>query len=169
MIDFSELYRAHARDVHRFALFLSGDRALADDIVSETFIRVWHARSRVDLRTAKGYLLAIARNLFLDERRRTRRMAALDERAADVRPGPEQSVGAKAELQSVLGALQTLPETDRAALLLRAEDGMSYEEIAAALGVSPVAARVKVHRARLGLAEARRTCGPALSEKETGS
>ena len=169
MIDFSTFYKAHARDVHRFALFLSGDHALADDIVSETFIRVWHARSRVDMGTAKGYLLAIARNLFLDERRRTRRMAALDERSADIRPGPEQCAGAKAELQVVLEALQTLPEIDRAALLMRAEDGMPYEEIASALGVSPVAARVKVHRARLKLAKARRTCGPALAEEETGS
>lgn len=44
MIDFSELYRTYAGDVHRFVLFLSGDPALADDILSETFIRLWHAR-----------------------------------------------------------------------------------------------------------------------------
>jgi RNA polymerase sigma-70 factor, ECF subfamily len=67
--DFSDLYRTYAGDVHRFALFLSGDPALADDIVSETFIRLWHARARVDVATVKGYLLTIARNLFLDGRR----------------------------------------------------------------------------------------------------
>ena len=67
MIDFSELYRTHAKDVHRFVLFLSGDPVLADDILSETFIRLWHARGRVDLTTVKGYLLTIARNLFLAE------------------------------------------------------------------------------------------------------
>ena len=48
MTDFSELYRTYAGDVHRFVLFLSGDPALADDILSETFIRLWHARGRVD-------------------------------------------------------------------------------------------------------------------------
>jgi DNA-directed RNA polymerase specialized sigma24 family protein len=42
------------------------------DFVSETFIRVWHARDRLDLTTVKAYLLAIARNMFLDERRRAR-------------------------------------------------------------------------------------------------
>ena len=62
----------------------------------------------------------------------------------------------------MLAALQTLPEIDRAAVLLRAEEGMSYDEVAAALGISPVAARVKVHRARLKLAEALRTGCPAL-------
>jgi hypothetical protein len=61
VIDFSKLYRTHAGEVHRFVLFLSGDPALADDILSETFIRLWHARDRVDLTTVKGYLLAIAR------------------------------------------------------------------------------------------------------------
>ena len=41
MLDFHELYTRYAADVHRFALFLSGNRALADDITSETFLRAW--------------------------------------------------------------------------------------------------------------------------------
>jgi DNA-directed RNA polymerase specialized sigma24 family protein len=49
VIDLSELYGTHAADVHRFVSFLSGDRAMADDILSETFIRLRHARDRVDL------------------------------------------------------------------------------------------------------------------------
>ena len=166
MVDFSELYRAHAGDVHRFALFLSGDPVLADDIVSETFIRLWHARRRVDLTTVKGYLLAIARNLFLAERRRVRRMTTLDDQAQDAGPGPERSTHSQIELQAVLAALQTLPEIDRSAVLLRAEERMSYEEVAATLGISAGAARVKVHRARLKLAEALRTGQPAEVEAE---
>lgn len=169
MIDFSELYRTHARDVHRFVLFLSGDPSLADDILSETFIRLWHARDRVDLTTVKGYLLAIARNLFLADRRHARRMTTLDERAPDTRPGPERHAHAHLELRAVLAALQTLPEIDRAAVLLRAEEGMSYDEVAAALAISPVAARVKVHRARLKLAEALRTGGPGIAQPEVKS
>ena len=65
MLEFSRLYATYGRDVFRFALFLSGDPALAEDIASETFIRAWAARERVDLATVKGYLFAIARNLFL--------------------------------------------------------------------------------------------------------
>ena len=169
MIDFSELYRTHARDVHRFVLFLSGDPALADDILSETFIRLWHARGRVDLTTVKGYLLAIARNLFLAERRHARRMTALDERLQDSRAGPERRAHSQIELQTVLAALQTLPEIDRAAVLLRAEEGMSYEEVGAALAISPAAARVRVHRARLKLAETLRTGHRVIAEKEVQS
>jgi RNA polymerase sigma-70 factor, ECF subfamily len=73
------------------------------------------------------------------------------------------------ELQFVLATLQTLPEVDRAAVLLRAEEGMSYTEIAAALGISPIAARVKVHRARLKLAAARRPGEPGRREEEKPS
>jgi len=169
VIDFSELYRTHAGDVHRFALFLSGDPALADDILSETFIRLWHARDRVDLTTVKGYLLTIARNLFLADRRHARRMTALDEGARDPRPDPERRAHANLELQAVLAALQTLPEIDRAAVLLRAEEGMSYDEVAAALAISPVTARVKVHRARLKLAGALRSGGPGVPGSEVKS
>ena len=112
VVDFSELYRTHAGDVYRFALFLSGDAAVAEDIVSETFIRLWNARGRVDLTTVKGYLLAIARNLFLAERRHARRMTTLDERVHDNRPDPERCAHSHIELQAALAALQTLPEID---------------------------------------------------------
>ena len=59
---------------------------------------------------------------------------------------------ASSSLAAVLAALGTFPEADRAALLMRAQDEMSYAEIGAALGLSEGAVRVKVHRARLKLA-----------------
>jgi len=167
VIDFQTLYKAHARDVHRFALFLSGDPALADDIVSETFIRLWHARARVDLPSVRSYLLAIARNLFLDERRRARRVEPLDDRTLDDRPGPEQCAGSRVQLRTVLAARQELPEVDRASVRLSAEEGMAYDEIAATLGISAVSARVKVHRARLKLAAARGSAGGAASRRSS--
>ena len=153
MLDFETLYTRYAADVYRFALSLSGRRADAEDIVSETLIRVWTARDRVEIATVKGYLLAIARNLFLHDLRRGKRRTRLDERVADPQPGPATRAEDQAELVAVLGHLQRLPETDRAALLLRAQEGMPYEEIAAVLGLSVSAAKVKVHRARLKLAE----------------
>jgi len=156
---FADLYQAHAREVHRFALFLSGDADLAEDIVSETFVRLWHARPRVDLTTVRAYLLAIARNLFLEHCRRGNRRAALEDDHVDTRPGPDRVASARGELDTVLAALQRLPEGDRTAVLLRAEDGLSYEEIGRLLGITPTAARVKVHRARRKLNQARRASG----------
>jgi RNA polymerase sigma-70 factor (ECF subfamily) len=167
VIDFSGLYRAHARDVHRFALYLSGDPALAEDIVSETFIRLWNARARVDLATVKGYLFAIARNLFLQERRGARRTTGLDEQMADPQPGPDDQLRVRSELGAVLAALQALPEIDRAAVSMRTDEELPYEEIGRILGISAGAAKVKVHRARLKLAEARRTGSSSTARQES--
>jgi RNA polymerase sigma-70 factor (ECF subfamily) len=159
VIEFETLYRGHAASVFRFALSLSGDRALAEDITSETFVRVWTARARVDVATVAGYLLTIARHLYVQGVTRERRRAALVHEPADGAPGPHALAAGRAELDAVLADLQTLPEPDRAALLMRAEDQMPYEDIAAALRITVGAAKVKVHRARLKLAEARMSRG----------
>ncbi len=154
LTDFARLYREHSADVHRFALYLSGDPSLAQDLASEAFVRVWTAKERVELSTVRAYLFAIVRNLFLQHLRRERRRAPLDERIVDDRPGPEARVAGQTRLRAVLATLRVLPEVDRSALLMRADGELSYEEIAAVLRISVAAAKVKVHRARLRLAEA---------------
>jgi RNA polymerase sigma-70 factor, ECF subfamily len=162
LADFAGLYGAHARDLRRFALYLSGDAAVADDLVSEAFVRVWSARDRVALPTVRAYLFTIVRHLFLRHVRDQQRREPLDESAADDRPGPEDCASGQSELAVVLAALADLPEVDRAAVLMRADEQLSYEEISASLGISISAAKVKVHRARLKLAAARLSVrGPA--------
>jgi RNA polymerase sigma-70 factor (ECF subfamily) len=103
----------------------------------------------------KAYLFAIARNLHRMGFRSGRRISPLDESVADGRPGPDLHAEGRDQLARVLAALQELPEADRAAVLMRAQDGMSHAEIARALGLSEVAVKVKVHRARLRLAALR--------------
>lgn len=63
MIDVADVYGRYARDVYRFALYLSGNRAQAEDITSETFARAWIGRGQIRVGTVKAYLLMIARNL----------------------------------------------------------------------------------------------------------
>jgi DNA-directed RNA polymerase specialized sigma24 family protein len=104
LADFAGIYDAHAQDLRRFALYLSGDAALTDDLVSEAFVRAWTAWDRIELPTVRAYLFTIVRNLFLHHVR---------------------------------------------------DEQVSYEEISTALGITVSAAKVKVHRARLKLAEAR--------------
>lgn len=155
MTRFHELYESYSRDVYRFALYLSGDPALADDVTSETFIRVWSSPEPVRLATVKAYLLTIARNLWLMERRRGSRRQGLDETIPDSGQSALRQVEVKHELDRVLRALQEFPEVDRAALLMRADEGLPYEEIAVALGLPVATVKVKVHRARLRLAKIR--------------
>jgi len=152
---FVGLYGAYARDVYRFALYLSGDTALAQDITSETFLRVWLAEQPVSLGSVKAWLFVIARNVYRHELRRLRRQVQLDPAmpASDSASAtPDATLDAKQKLARVLKALAALPEVDRFALLLRVVEGLSYAEIAATLRISIAAAKVKVHRARLRLA-----------------
>jgi RNA polymerase sigma-70 factor (ECF subfamily) len=155
MTDYAWLYERYAQDVYRFALYLSGSPEKAEDIASETFVRVWTSRDEIRAASVKAYLFTIARHLHADGRRRQARHVELPELLRDPAPGPEARAEGRQELDAVLRALQELPEVDRAALLMRAQDAIPYEEIAAALGLSLAAAKVKVHRARLRLAELR--------------
>jgi RNA polymerase sigma-70 factor (ECF subfamily) len=150
-MDFDSLYQRYARDVFRFALYLCGREDQADDIAAETFVRAWLAREPIREGTVKAYLFAIARNLYRADRRASARVADLPDTMHAPGPSPEERASARGELSRLLARLQTLPELDRAVLLMRAEDDMSYEEIAAAVGISPGAAKVKVHRARVRL------------------
>ena len=148
--NFADLYTAYARDVYRFSLYLSGDAALAQDLTSETFLRVWISEQAVQPSSVKAWLFVIARNLYRHELRHIRRKLPLDETVA-----PTASAAGDAEtreqLDRVCRSLAALPEVDRSAVLLRVE-GVSYQEIAALLQISLAAAKVKVHRARLRLA-----------------
>ncbi len=155
MTDFSALYQKYAPEVFRFALYLSGDKSEAEDITSETFVRVWASSVPIEMATVKGYLFTIARNLFLQGLRKKSRHVALPLELSDSRPNPHMQTEQKAELRAVLARLQKLPEIDRAALLLRTLDEMPYEEIARTLGISISSAKVKVHRARLKLEDTR--------------
>ncbi len=127
------LYDRYAKDVHRFVFCLSGDQALAEDITSEVFLKVWDAPEPPRMGTARAYLFTIARNLFLNELRRRSRRTSLDVRLADGTPGPEPTTERNVKLAEVLDALQQLPELDRSALLMRALHELSYVEIGAAL------------------------------------
>jgi len=155
MNDFEALYARHARDVFRFAIYLCGDRAKAEDITSEAFVRAWNGSGEIRAATAKTYLFTIARNCYLQSLRQSHRQRPLDEHFPDLATGAQEALESKEELRSVLKALQLLPEVDRTALLLRAQEGLPYEEIGRLLGLSLSAVKTKIFRARAELARMR--------------
>jgi RNA polymerase sigma-70 factor (ECF subfamily) len=152
MKNFHNLFTQYAGDIYRFALFLCGNEDEAKDITAETFARVLTGKEPLINATVKGYLLTIARNLFLESKRRQKRFTELTPEIPDLDPHLENVVSFKTDLEAVRLYLQTFPEVDRAALLLRA-DGVSYDEIANSLNISLSSAKVKVHRLRLKLVE----------------
>ena len=160
--DIENLYESYAGDVRRFALYLCGDPAMADEITSDTFMRAWMAADRIRQPTVKSYLFSIARNAYIDLLRRAARHTQLDERMPDTRINAQTQMEQSAEVRAVLAALQQLPEMDRAVLLMRTLDEMPYEEIAETLGIPVVTAKVKVHRARLKLMQSRKAWRDAV-------
>jgi RNA polymerase sigma-70 factor, ECF subfamily len=149
---FHELYDRYGGDVYRFAHWLTGNPHDASDITSETFVRAWTAPEEPRMETVKAYLFTIARNLHRNQWRRQSRFAALDEAMPDQAAQPDEAAINQDEFQRTLKAVHELPEIERTVLLLRAEQELSYEDIAAATGLSAVAVRVRVFRARAKLA-----------------
>src|SRR5258706_16002582 len=139
LLGFSEIYQRYARDVHRFSLYLSGSSAEADDVTAETFARAF-AGGDIRSGSVKSYLFTIARNVYRSRRRRA--TTPVDEGTADPRDGPEQHAANQESIDALLRALNLLSEVERVTLLMKVRDGMSYEEIASALGISVAAAKV---------------------------
>ena len=159
MDDLETIYRQHAPALLRFAWGMCGDRSRAEDIVSEAFVRLLTKAPRLETRTALAYLLAVARNAFLDGARQRRREVPLPDVVRAPGRDPDDRIDDAKRLRAVMQALRVLPEGERAALLLRVDHELPYDEIARVLGTSIAAAKVRVHRARLRLAGARDTRG----------
>jgi len=146
MLKFEDLYDSYGTEVYRFALWLAGDITEAEDITSETFIRAWTRSSTIRTETLKAYLFTIARNVYLEHQRKRKHQVALDDVYTDPDPGPDKVVESQLELLRVQRVLQTLPEIDRTAFVLRVQHELSYAEIARVLGLSLTSTKVKIHR-----------------------
>jgi len=163
---FGQLYERYYRDVYRFALFLTGDRARAEDLAADTFVRAWSARDRIRQPTVRAYLLTIARNLYRDQRRaRPPVEVALEEQATDRAAGPALQAEQRSELRQLRTRLKAVAPGDRRAFLLYVVREMSYEQIAVRLGISIGAVKSRIARARDGL----RMPAAAGGERETPS
>jgi RNA polymerase sigma-70 factor (ECF subfamily) len=127
---------------------LTSDRSEAEDITSDTFVRAWARSDHIRTETLKAYLFTIARNIYLERQRKRKHEVSLEDVHLDPAPGPDRLVESKLALRRIQNVLKTLPEIDRAALVLRAQHELSYAEIARVLGLSLASTKVKIHRVR---------------------
>ncbi len=148
MLNFQDLYDSYATDVYRFSFWLSGDGYEAEDITSETFIRAWASNNPIRTETLKAYLFTISRHIYLERIRKRKREVTLEDTHSDPNPGPDKLAEYRLEIQRIQNVLQTLPEIDRAAFILRVQHELPYDEIARILTLSLSTAKVKVHRIR---------------------
>jgi RNA polymerase sigma factor (sigma-70 family) len=145
---FEEIVRRYRRPLDRFAASIVGGRS--EDVTQDSFRKALEALRRGDAEVElRPWLYRIVRNTALNDLR-DRPPAAAE--LADELVGGGRSAAAEAEQRVEVAALtarmRALPEKQRAALVMRELEGMSHDEIAAALGISGGAARQAIARAR---------------------
>jgi RNA polymerase sigma-70 factor (ECF subfamily) len=143
--------------VYGVALRMLGNRAEAEEVAQETFLRAHRALPDFRAEARLGtWLYAIASRLCLNRLAAPeRRLARADDEAVAAAPSPEPDASAtleRAELEAALRqAVAALPEERRIVVILRDFEGLSYEEIAEVLALEPGTVRSRLHRARMDL------------------
>ena len=152
--EFSELYRAHLRDVYSYAYYRVGNHHDAEDLTEQTFLQAYRHFERAQResrgRPLRPWLIRIAHNLAANHYRdRSRRPASsIDDTQPITAPHTtEQLVEGREELGRILDGVRRLPDDRREALIMRFALGMDNREIARALDRSDGAAKVLIHRA----------------------
>ena len=161
-----EVVRTHSARVYRLAYRLTGNPHDAEDLTQEVFVRVFRSLASYTPGTFEGWLHRITTNLFLDQVRRKARIrfdALPDdaERLPSGDRGPAQVYDDTHFDHDVQAALDALPPDFRAAVVLCDLEGLSYEEIAATLGVKIGTIRSRIHRGRSQLRAALAHRAPA--------
>ncbi len=159
--EFTELYRAHLRDVYSYSYYRVGNHHDAEDLTTQTFLQAYRHFERAQResrgRPLRPWLIRIAHNLAANlYRDRSRKpQTAIDE---STMPLPaihttEDLVEGRDELARILEGIDELPDDRREALIMRFALGMDNREIARALGRTDGATKVLIHRATRQLQE----------------
>ena len=169
---FRALFEEHYRAVARFLRTRGHEPVDADDLVAGVFEVVWRQMDKVpEGRGALPWLLGIARNLSRNARRKSQREASfVNELSATTLPWDEMPIEDRAASAEVMGALAQLKPVDRDLILLVAWDELTPTEAGQVLGLRPVTARSRLHRARQRLsALLQESAAPSAGALQTSS
>ena len=149
-----KLYEAYYMRVFSYVMTLAGNKTLAEEITQETFYRAFSRQSAFRGESDEAtWLCAIAKNCFLDEKRRRSKSEPMPEEIADTGKSIEQSAVDRDTSFRIHMALHALEEPYREAFELRVFGELSFREIGMIFGKTENWARVTYHRARLKLQE----------------
>ena len=146
---YNQCVEQYADRLFRFAFSSLRNREQAEDVVQESFARVWEKRETVDFAKAKSYLFTTAHHAMIDEVRHRQHFAS----TKDFSPTNDKTVQiAYPDVNDILHkVLDSLPEAQRNTLLLRDYEGYSYQEIGDITGMSESQVKVNIFRARTPL------------------
>jgi RNA polymerase sigma-70 factor (ECF subfamily) len=155
---FDALYRSVGASVLAYALSRCGTREDALDVTAETFLVAWRRRAELpaDADDARAWLFGVARGCLANLERGDRRSQRLGRRLLETSqiialPDPARIHEGRVDSREVRRALDALPADDRELVTLTAWEGLTPAQAGAVLGLTPTAARSRLHRARLRL------------------
>lgn len=158
-ISWEEVARSHGRKIYNYAYRLCGNTHDANDLVQEVLLRVRGGLADYQPGSFEGWLWRITRNAFLDEVRRRRRRPTVTLGSETellgryVAPSPDEVLSTVRFDEDIQKALLDLPFDFREAVVMCDVIGLSYEEIATAVGAPVGTVRSRIHRGRRLLRE----------------
>jgi RNA polymerase sigma factor (sigma-70 family) len=145
---FEALYAEHRARVLRYVLRRTDGADDAADVVAETFLVVWRRIDQAPVDHAHLWLYGVARRVLANHRRGERRRTRLADQLQSDLAGREAPLAGDEAFAELAAAFRSLPDGDREVLALEAWEQLDAGEIAAVLGCSRNAARIRLHRAR---------------------
>ena len=130
--EFKEFFEAEFRPLRRLGYLLTGDWAEAEDLAQEAMVRTYRSWGRITERDRPG---AYARSVLVNRRRSLLRRSAVAARHAEQLRSPEYQPSLGEEGMVLWGAIRSLPQRQRAAIVLRFYEDMSEQQTAYVLGV----------------------------------
>jgi RNA polymerase sigma-70 factor (sigma-E family) len=146
------LFRVHGNPLFRLAALLTGDRHLSEELVQETFLRVWQAKTALTPGSEFPYLRRTLINLVHSHHRHLRVVRRTPPDVHGFATSADQRTLQTEIEDAVVAAVLRLPKQQRWCVVLRYFEGISDDEIAAALGVNVGSVKTHLHRARTTLA-----------------
>ncbi len=150
---FQSVFEEHAEKVRNFIYYKCGDLELAEDIAQESFLRLWKRCAKVTFAKAAGFLFTVANNLFLDNTKHQKVVFKYQNTIAKdkVAPNPQFLMEEQEFKETLINAINELPEPVRVVFLMNRIEKMTYKEIAEFMGVSVKTIEKRMHKALVEL------------------
>jgi len=150
----AKIFSDYHQPLYRYCLAIVGNHQDAEDALQETMIKVLRSLPGEEREIAlRPWLYRIAHNESIDQLRRRRKTASLEDSEPAPGGGLAEQVEVRERLRQLISDLSALPERQRGALLMREAAGLDFDEIGAALETTSAVARQTLYEARLGLRE----------------
>jgi RNA polymerase sigma-70 factor (ECF subfamily) len=150
--EFKQQFMPHYKLLYRVAYHLTGNAQDAEDLLQDTYLKLWQKRDDLpDEAMKEAYLVTMMKNLFVDQRRH-KRIDASEDIEAHASPPDERSldeqIDSRDEVKQVEGLIQQLSERDAKIIQMHLMEDRSYEEIESDTGLSQGNIRIIVMRAK---------------------